>query len=85
LLEEKFRECKYANFELYDEDGNELNEKMEEKLDEIFYEFLENTSYEIYAQKIFKSIRLNACTIMYKCLTPRVLSKIVRIIEKETL
>jgi hypothetical protein len=41
LLEEKFREWKYANFELYDEDGNELNEEMEEKLDEIFYEFLE--------------------------------------------
>jgi hypothetical protein len=57
LLEEKFREWKHANFELYDEDGNELNEELEEKLDEIFYEFLENNSHEIYAQKILKSIR----------------------------
>jgi hypothetical protein len=57
LLEEKFREWRHANFELYDEDGNELNEELEEKLDEIFYEFLENTSHEIYAQKILKSIR----------------------------
>jgi hypothetical protein len=51
LLEEKFREWKHANFELYDEDGNELNEELEEKLDEIFYEFLENTRMKFMHKK----------------------------------
>jgi hypothetical protein len=52
LLQDKFNEWKYEHFQLYDEDGNELNDGLEMELDQIFYDFIENTSHEIYAQKI---------------------------------
>ena len=52
LLQNKFNEWKYEHFQLYDEDGNELNEGLEMELDQSLYDFMENTSHEIYAKKI---------------------------------
>ena len=36
LIEDEYNEWKYKNFELYDEDGNELDEDLEMMLDEAF-------------------------------------------------
>ncbi len=56
LLEDKFNEWKYDNFQLYDEDGNELDEDLEMELDDIFYDFIKNTSHELYYKKILKKL-----------------------------
>lgn len=56
LLRDKFNEWKYENFQLYDEDGNELDEELELELDGCLYDFLEHTSHEIYVKKILKKI-----------------------------
>lgn len=56
LFEEKYREWKYDNFELYDEEGNEMNEGLEEELDDLFYSFLRDTSYEVYLAKLLKAL-----------------------------
>ncbi|ERI11691.1 hypothetical protein [Aneurinibacillus aneurinilyticus] len=54
LLQDKFDEWKYKHFQLYDEDGNEVNEGLEDRLNQILYDFIENTSHEIYSKKILK-------------------------------
>ncbi len=54
LLQDKFDEWKYEHFQLYDENGNEVNEGLEDKLNQILYDFIENTSHEIYSKKILK-------------------------------
>jgi hypothetical protein len=57
ILEEKFNEWKNENFDLYDEDGNEINEELESNLDDILYDFFENTSIDIYYQKILRKLK----------------------------
>lgn len=57
LLQEYFDEWKYNNFDLYDEDGNELNEELEDNLDKIYYKFLEKKSFDIYYRKILDDIK----------------------------
>lgn len=54
LLQRKFSDWKYENFDLYDEDGNELNEELEIEIDEVLYTFLEQISHEMYARKILR-------------------------------
>jgi hypothetical protein len=54
LLQDKFNDWKYEHFQLYDEDGNELNEDLEMELDQCLYDFLEHTSHEMYVRKIVK-------------------------------
>lgn len=56
LFEEKYNEWKYANFELYDGKGNEMNEGLEEEIDDLFFDFLRDTSHEIYLAKLLKII-----------------------------
>ncbi|WP_291583949.1 hypothetical protein [Clostridium sp. UBA6640] len=56
LIEEKFNEWKYTNFNLYDEDGEELNEELDIELDDVFYKFLEKTPIDIYYAKILSRI-----------------------------
>lgn len=57
VLEEKFDEWKYENFNLYDEEGNDLNEELEFDLDQILYDFLKDTSIDIYYSKILKLLK----------------------------
>lgn len=59
LVNEKYDEWKYGNFELYDEDGNELNEELEIKLDETLRNFLENAPMEFYIKKIEQKLKDN--------------------------
>ncbi|WP_408006921.1 hypothetical protein ACJROX_15065 [Pseudalkalibacillus sp. A8] len=54
LLQDKFHEWKHEHFQLYDEDGNELNEDLEIEIDQTLHDFIENTSHEIYSNKILK-------------------------------
>lgn len=54
LLQDRFDEWKYENFQLYDEDGNELNEGLEDELNQTLCDFIESTSHEMYSKKIFK-------------------------------
>ncbi|WP_230322534.1 MULTISPECIES: hypothetical protein [Bacillus] len=56
LVEERYSEWKYANFELYDEEGEEMNEGLEEELDDVFFSFFRDTSHEIYLAKLFKEL-----------------------------
>lgn len=56
LVEEKYNEWKYENFELYDEDGEEINEELAEELDDLFFSFFRNTSHEMYVAKLLKKI-----------------------------
>ncbi|AMQ22519.1 hypothetical protein A0V43_04160 [Geobacillus sp. JS12] len=56
LLRETFDQWKYSHFEIYDEDGNEVNEDLNLQLDEIFEDFLENTSHEPFVREIEKTI-----------------------------
>ena len=55
-LTDKFNEWKYNNFDLYDEDGNELNEELDIELDIALNNFLESTSIDMYYIKILKTI-----------------------------
>jgi hypothetical protein len=54
LLQDKFDEWKYEHFQLYDEDGNELNEGLEDELNQTLCDFIENTSHEIFSKKMLK-------------------------------
>ncbi|AIQ11065.1 hypothetical protein PDUR_02870 [Paenibacillus durus] len=57
LLEQRFNDWKCNNFELYDDDGNELNEALNLELDQQLYDFLEHMSGEIYVRKILRKWR----------------------------
>jgi len=57
VFERKFNDWKYENFDLYNEDGEELNEELEEKLDNSFCEFLKKTSHLIYSAKMIKELK----------------------------
>lgn len=54
LLQDAYDDWKYEHFELYDEDGNELDENFEIDLNNCLYRFLEYTSPELYVKKILK-------------------------------
>ncbi|WP_408010382.1 hypothetical protein ACJROX_08830 [Pseudalkalibacillus sp. A8] len=41
LLQDKFHEWKHEHFQLYDEDGNELNEDLEIEIDQTLHDFIE--------------------------------------------
>ncbi|MGG3518882.1 hypothetical protein ABES33_02525 [Bacillus pseudomycoides] len=56
LVEEKYNEWKHANFELSDEEGEEINEELAEELDDLFFSFLRDTSHEIYLAKLLKKM-----------------------------
>ncbi|SHH31777.1 hypothetical protein [Tepidibacter thalassicus] len=57
LLERSFNEWKYENFEIYNEETEEEDEDLDIELDNVLYDFLEDTSYEIYYAKILNSLK----------------------------
>ncbi|WP_408011849.1 hypothetical protein ACJROX_10470 [Pseudalkalibacillus sp. A8] len=40
-MQDKFHEWKHEHFQLYDEDGNELNEDLEIEIDQTLHDFIE--------------------------------------------
>lgn len=54
LLYEKYNEWQGEKFVLYDKDGNDVDEELNMELNEILYDFIEDTPHEIYARKIFE-------------------------------
>ncbi len=54
LLFDAYNDWKYTHFELYDEDGNELDEELENNLNECFEDFIHQTSPELYVKKMMK-------------------------------
>lgn len=58
LLYECFDEWKYKHFDLYDENEEDLNEDLNIELDACLYDFLTDTSHELYAKRISKQLNL---------------------------
>lgn len=57
LLEEKFRDWKYDSFDIYDPIAEEDDEELDMQVDDIYQDFLENTSHELYYKKILSKLR----------------------------
>lgn len=58
-LEETFNNWKYENFLLVDEAENYIDNKLEETLDGIYYDFMKNAPYKFYSTKLLKEIKKN--------------------------
>ncbi len=57
LIEQDFNNWKYENFEVFDEDGEEIVEDLDIMLDDVLVAFLEETHYDLYFRKIANTIK----------------------------
>lgn len=57
LLQERFNEWKYENFDIYDEETDEIDEELEEQIDDIYYSFLSETQSEIYLMRLLNEYK----------------------------
>lgn len=57
MLERDFNAWKYENFDIFDEDDEEIVEGLDTSLDEVLVEFLKEVHYGLYFKEILKSIK----------------------------
>ncbi|MDM5154772.1 hypothetical protein QUF88_13355 [Bacillus sp. DX1.1] len=53
----ELEDWKYSNFELSDENGEEINEELEQEINDLFYELIKSYSYKIYYARVLRTLK----------------------------